>query len=60
MRPRPHREKGYELLVYGNCKKDVDEIMKNLGSYDKQYLRRRLVFVEKDTETLQSSDSKSR
>jgi len=47
----------YELILQGDCKKEVEEIMKNLGPYGQKYLKRRL-FFEKDAETLQSSDLK--
>ena len=56
---RPHKIKGLEIELSGDCGKIVDEIMKNLGPYGQQYVRRRLVFVEKETGTTPSSDTPS-
>ncbi len=54
---RPHKIKGLEIELSGNCGELVDEIMKNLGPYGQQYVRRRMVFVEKETGSTSQSDS---
>ena len=54
---RPHKIKGLEIEFSGDCGKIVDEIMENLGPYGQQYVRRRLVFVEKETGSTSQSDS---
>ena len=56
---RAHKIKGLEIELTGDCGKIVDEIMKNLDPYGQQYVRRRLVFVEKETGTTPPSDTPS-
>lgn len=53
---RPHKTKGVEIELIGDCGVLVDEIMKNLGPYGQQYFKRRLVFDEKETGNTPSSD----
>ena len=54
---RPHKIDGIEIELIGDCGKLVDEIMKNLGPYGQQYIKRRMVFVEKETGSTSQSDS---
>ncbi len=54
---RPHKINGIEIELIGDCGGLVDEIMKNLGPYGQQYIKRRMVFVEKETEPTSQSDS---
>ena len=54
---RPHKTKGLEIELSGDCGKIVDEIMKNLGPYGQQYVGRRLIFVEKETGSTSQSYS---
>ena len=54
---RPHEIYGIEIELIGDCGELVDEIMKNLGPYGQQYIKRRMVFVEKETESTSQSDS---
>jgi hypothetical protein len=54
---RPHKINGIEIELIGDCGGLVDEIMKNLGHYGQQYIKRRMVFVEKETEPTSQSDS---
>ena len=54
---RPHKINGIEIELIGDCGELVDEIMKNLGPYGQQYIKRRMVFVEKKTGPTSQSDS---
>jgi len=54
---RPHKINGIEIELIGDCGELVDEIMKNLGPYGQHYVRRRMVFVEKETGSSQSDSS---
>ena len=54
---RPHKINGIEIELIGDCGGLVDEIMKNLGTYGQQYIKRRMVFVEKEIEPTSQSDS---
>jgi hypothetical protein len=54
---RPHKINGIEIELIGDCGGLVDEIMKNLGPYGQQYIKRRMVLVRKETEPTSQSDS---
>ena len=54
---RPHKINGIEIELIGDCGGLVDEIMKNLGPYGQQYIKRRMVLVEKEIEPTSQSDS---
>ena len=54
---RPHEINGIEIELEGDCEELVEKIMKNLGLYGQQYIRRRMVFVEKETDISQSDSA---
>lgn len=57
---RTHEEKGVVIELDGDCGDLVDDIMKNLGPYGRQYWKKKMVFVNKERETTTPSDSPSK
>lgn len=57
---RSHEVKGVEIELIGDCGDLVDDIMKNLGPYGRRYWEKKMVFVNKEGETPNSSDSPSK
>jgi hypothetical protein len=47
---RPHKTKGLELVLKGDCDATVKNIMKNLGPYARRYWKPKIIYDKKGTE----------
>ncbi len=55
---KPHKEKGIEIEMIGDCDEYVENLMKNLGPVSQRYWKGKMVFLNEDGEPLSSPDSK--
>ena len=57
---KPHKEKGVEIEMIGDCGELVDQLMENLGPVSKRYWKAKMVFLDEEGEPTTSNDSSSK
>jgi len=56
---KPHKEKGVEIEMIGDCGEYIEKLMENLGPVSKRYWKGKMVFLDEETEPTPSSDTPS-
>jgi len=47
---RPHKKKGVEIQLSGDCTELVEDIMKNMGPYTQNWIKSKMVIVENEAD----------
>ena len=49
---KPHREKGVEIEMTGDCKAFAEKLLENLGPVSKRYWKGKMVFLDEESESI--------
>ena len=56
---KPHKEKGVDIEMIGDCETFVEKLMENLGPVSKRYWKGKMVFLDEERAQSMSPASQS-